>query len=194
MNRIIRLPFALLLLAVAACSGQKEPATQGMARVEATLAAVREDARRHASAELDAVEQRLAALRTEFEKQNYGAVAKALPELDQQLAALQETTAQRRREAEEADARARQAWSGLAAEIPRHIDTLQKRLDLLVRQRKVARGASAESLLLDNVRNIWADADNLFRVGQSQQAVTRAEEARAKARELAEQLGATLDP
>ena len=47
--------------------------------------------------------------------------------------------------------------------------------------------------VLDNIRNLWADASNLFSSGMPVEASRRAEEARAKAQELAQKVNAKLE-
>jgi hypothetical protein len=63
----------------------------------------------------------------------------------------------------------------------------------MARGRRKTQEPSGDSLMLDNVRNLWADAGNLFSTGKPVEAAARAEEARAKAQELAQKLGAKLE-
>lgn len=184
---------ALLALALAGCSNQREPASQALAGLESSVAEFREDAERFAEEQHDALQERLARLRADFDNGEYKTVVTEAPEVQQSITELRDTVARKRREFEEASARATEAWNGFAAEMPRHIQTLERRLEQLVKQRRVGRGATEESLLLDNVRNIWSDANNLFTSGQPVEAAARAEEARASARELAQKLGAKLE-
>jgi hypothetical protein len=184
---------ALSLLALAACSGQKEPANQAIASVESSFAEIKADSERFASEQAAAIEKRVAELKASLEKKEYKTVVTDAPAVQKEITDLRATVATRRQEFEAASARATDAWNGFAAEMPRYLDTLQKRIDVLVKQRKVAKGTSEDSLLLDNVRNLWADASNLFSAGKPVDAAARAEEARAKAQQLAQKLGAKLE-
>lgn len=185
---------ALSLLAVlAGCSSRKEPAQEAVTGLETSLEQIRPEARSYAPGPLDAVDERMAALHRDMDEEHYSAVVEQAPEVQKQIDQLKSTVQARRQDAEQANARATEAWNGFVAEMPRYLDTLQKRLDQLVKTRKVPKGTSEESLLLDNVRNLWADANNLFRIGKPTEAVARAEEARARARELAQKLGAALE-
>jgi len=120
-------------------------------------------------------------------------VVTGTPAVQKQVSDLRDTVATRRQEFEAASARATEAWNGFAAEMPRYLDTLQKRLDTTTRGRRKTQEPSGDSLMLDNVRNLWADAGNLFSTGKPVEAAARAEEARAKAQELAQKLGAKLE-
>lgn len=181
-----------LLALVAACSSQKEPATQALASVESSVAEVRADAERFASDQYAAVQRSVADLRASFDKKDYKTVVTNSPTVQKQVTDLRDTVAARRTEFEQASARATEAWNGFAAEVPRYLDTLQKRVEAVTKRRE--KGSPTEnSLMLDNVRNLWADATNLFSAGKPVEASARAEEARAKARELAEKIGAKLE-
>lgn len=182
---------ATLILA-AGCAAQKEPAMQALASVEASLAEVKDDATRFAKDKLEAVEAKMAELKASFEQKKYKEVVAGVPELQKQVTTLKEDVAAKRAEFEQATARATETWNGLAAELPAQVDKLQKRIDQLVKQRKVDKGVTEDSLLLDNVKNLWADAGNLFASGKAVEAVAKGEEAKAKIVELAEKLKVKL--
>ena len=181
-----------MLAALAACSSQKEPAEQAINRVENSVAAVQADAERFASEEYAAVQKSVADLRATYDKKDYKTVVTNAPSVQKQVSDLQATVAERRTAFEEASARATEQWNGFAADMPRYIETLQKRVEATTKRRD--RGSPTEnSLMLDNVRNLWADASNLFNSGMPVEAARRAEEARAKAQELAQKVNAKLE-
>jgi len=183
---------AAMLAALAACSSQKEPATQAISRVESSVAEVKADAERFASEQYASVQKSVADLRAAYDKNDYKTVVTNSPAVQKQVTDLRDTVAARRKEFEEASARATEAWNGFAAEMPRYIDTLQKRIEATTRRKD--RGSPTEnSLMLDNIRNLWADASNLFSSGMPVEASRRAEEARAKAQELAQKVNAKLE-
>jgi hypothetical protein len=184
---------ALGLLALAACSSQKEPATQALASIESSVAELKEDGERFASEQVAAVERGVADLKAAFEKKDYKTVVTSSPTVQKQVSDLRDTVAVRRQEFEAASARATEQWNGYAAEMPRYLETLQKRLETMAKSRRRTQEPNEDSLLLDNVRNLWADAGNLFSTGKPVEAAARADEARAKAQELAQKLGAKLE-
>jgi hypothetical protein len=191
----VRILAAALLLVLAACSSQKEPATQAINNLESSVTELKADGERFAAEQMAAVERGVADLKASFDKKDYKTVVTNAPPVQKQVADLRESVAARRQEFEAASARATEQWNGYAAEMPRYLDTLQKRLDTMAKSRRnrSAQGPSEDSLLLDNVRNLWADAGNLFSTGKPVEAAARADEARAKAQELAQKLGAKLE-
>ncbi len=181
-----------LLALVAACSMQKEPATKALAGVESSVAEVKADGERFASEQYAAAQKAVADLRASFDKKDYKAVVTSSPSVQKQITDVRDTVAVRRKEFEEASAKATEAWNGFAAEMPRYLDTLQKKVESVTKRKE--KGAPTEnSLMLDTVRNLWADATNLFSAGKPVDASRRAEEARAKAQELAQKIGAKLE-
>jgi hypothetical protein len=183
---------AMGLLALAACSSQKEPATQALASIESSASELKADGERFAAEQWANVEKGVADLKASFDKKDYKTVVTTSPAVQKDISSLRDTVAARRQEFEAASARATETWNGLAAEMPRHLEALQKRLDVVTRQAR-GKGPTEDSLMLDNVRNMWADASNLFSAGKPVEAATRAEEARAKAQELAQKIKAKLD-
>jgi hypothetical protein len=180
------------LMVLGACSSQKEPATQAVANLETSLAAVKADGERFASDASASVERKVDELRAALDKKDYKTVVARAPEVEKDISALRENVAVKRKELEEANARATETWNGFSAEMPRYLDTLQKRVDALAKRAR-NKAPSEDSLLLANIRNLWADAGNLFSTGKPVEATARAEEARAKAQELAQKINAKLE-
>ncbi len=183
---------ALGLTLLTACSSQKEPAGQAIAGLERSLAEVKADGERFASEQEAAVERKVADLKAANDKKDYKTVVANAPAVQKDISDLKVTIAAKRKEVEEANARATESWNGFTAEMPRYLDTLQKRVDAMAKRAR-NKGPSEDSLLLTNIRNLWADAGNLFSTGKPVEASARAEEARAKARELAAKINAKLE-
>src|SRR5690349_13164745 len=144
------------LMFLAACSSQKEPATQAVANLESSLAEVKTDGARFASERSAAVERKVDELRAALDKKDYKTVTARAPEVQQDIAALRTEVTTKRQEFEVATARATETWNGYAAEMPRWLETLQKRVDALAKRSR-SKDPSEDSLLLANVRNLWAD-------------------------------------
>lgn len=175
----------LAALAVAAgCAGQKEPAENAVASVEAALAEFKDDAVKFAKDQYEAVEAKIADLKAKVEKKEYKEVVVAAPEATKDVTALRETVAAKKTEFEAAVAAATEKWNALAADMPAIVAALQKKVDAMAKGKK-DKSPSADSLALDTVKNMWADASNLFSSGQAVEAVAKGEEAKAKAQELA---------
>jgi hypothetical protein len=175
------------LVVVAGCAGQKEPAEKALASVEASLAEIRDDASKFAKDQYEAVEAKVADLKGRIDKKEYKEVVVAVPEVTKEVGALKETVAAKKAEFELAAAAATEKWNAMGAEVPKIVASLQAKVDALAKRSK-DKSPSADSLALDTVKNMWADATNLFSSGMAVEAAAKAEEARAKALELATKL------
>jgi hypothetical protein len=175
------------LVVVAGCAGQKEPAEKALASVEASLAEVRDDAVKFAKDQYDAVEAKVADLKARVEKKEYKEVVVAAPEVTKEVSALKETVTAKKAEFEVAAAAATEKWNAMGAEVPKIVASLQAKVDAMTKRSK-DKSPSADSLALDTVKNMWADATNLFSSGMAVEAAAKADEARAKAMELASKL------
>lgn len=182
--------FAALIL-VAGCAGQKEPATQAIAAVEASVAEIRNDATQFAKEQFDAVEAKLTELKANLEQKKYKEVVAGAAALQPQIAALKSDVATKSAEFNMAKARATETWTAIAAELPNQVTAVEKRIAQLVKSRRI-KLESAESQALDQVKNLWSDANNLLTSGQTVDAAAKAEEAKTKLAELAGKMKVSL--
>ena len=192
LKRTLSLAAVALLVLGAGCANQKEPAAAAVQSVESSLAEVRDDASKFAKEQLESTENALAGLRARLDKGEYKEVISGAPEVTKQVTSLKEAVAAKKTEFEAAAAKATAEWNALTAEVPGYVDTLQKRIDALIKSRKIQKGVSKESLDLDTIKNTWADAGNLFTSGQAVEAAAKAQEAKVKAEELATALKVKL--
>ncbi|MEO7773352.1 MAG: hypothetical protein ABIT36_09240 [Steroidobacteraceae bacterium] len=175
------------LVVVAGCAGQKEPAEKALASVESSLAEVKDDAVKFAKDQYDAVEAKIVDLRAKIEKKEYKEVVVAAPEVSRDVGSLKETVAAKKVEWETAAAAATEKWNAMGAEFPKLVAALQAKVDANAKRSR-DKSPSGDSLMLDTVKNLWADATNLFTSGDASAAVAKADEARMKAEELATKL------
>lgn len=93
MSRSIRLPrllaAAVMSVALAACAGQKEPAQQSLAELDANLGKVAELSQKYMAEEYAGVEGQIAALKASFDKGEYGAVVATAPKTAAAIRKLQ---------------------------------------------------------------------------------------------------------
>ena len=184
--------FAALVL-LAGCAGQKEPATKALASVEASVAEIKTDATQFARKQFDAVEGKLTELKADLEQKKYKEVIAGTAALQTQVAALKSDVATRSAEFNLAKANATQTWTAIAAELPNQVAAVEKRIAQLAKSRRIKQGAaSEESQQLDQVKNLWSDANNLLTSNQTLDAAAKAEEAKAKLAELAAKMKVKL--
>jgi len=187
---------ALLATAVLAvgCAQQKEPATRAVAEVEATVNAVRADAEKYASTELQQVESAVASLKEQLNKKDYKGALAAAPAVATQAAALQQTVADKKREMEAAMAAAQEQWRSLSSDVPQMVAAIQSRVDMLSQSRKLPKNLTPETLQsakdgLQVMRTTWDEAAASFSAGDPVQAVSKAQTVKDKGAEVMQLLG-----
>ena len=191
MKKMLALALALTLgLVVSACSGDKGPAEAAMAAANAAFDAVRADARVYVPDQYKVVEDAFAAVNDNFKKENYTqALADAKGLLDK-VAALKTA-------ADEKRAGLNKSWTDLSAGLPGVVTTIQSRVDILSKARRLPKDISTESFDaakagLDMMNQTWKEASDAFGGGNLTDAVAKAQTVKAKAAEVMGQLGMTV--
>ena len=177
-------------LLVAGCAREKEPASQAIASVEASLNSVHDDAAKYAATELQQADAGLAALRDSFAKKDYKGVLAAAPGVTAQVAALQSKVA----EAHAAIAAAGDQWRAISADVPNMIAAIQTRVDMLSQAKKLPKALTAESFQaakdgLAFMQTTWAEATQSFGSGNAVDAVAKANTVKEKGTEVLKLLG-----
>lgn len=184
---------ALVAVMLAACSSQKEPAENAVARVVAALEEIRADAQTYASDQLQAVESSVSRLKANLDKQDYSSVVQGAPSVASEVEALKTTVAQAKADAEATLAAAQSEWTDLSASVPALVEKLQARVDQLTKSRKYPKGMDKAAFDtakagFETLKTEWTDATAEFDSGHPADAVRKARSAKAKAQELANQL------
>ncbi len=178
MNRIKFNWLAVLVasLMVVACAGQQDSATRAVADIEAAIAPVFSDAQKYAAEELQQVQAGLAALKDQLAQQDYKGVVAAAPAVSAQVASLTQTVNAKREEALAAMAAASEEWNTLTAEVPKMVEALQSRVDILSQSKKLPKNVSKDAFQaaqggLESAKSAWADATAAFGAGDPVKAV-----------------------
>lgn len=186
---------AAAALLITGCANQKEPAERGVSQVEASLAEFKGDAEKYAADDLKGVEESIARLKGELAQKNYRAVVMQTPNVASTVAALKDTVAKKKADAEEMLAAAQQEWADLSTRVPEMVTRLQKKMDSLAKTKKLPKGmdkAAWETAKTDfeGVKTSWTEATSEFSSGMAADAVRKARAAKAKGEELIEKVGA----
>jgi hypothetical protein len=195
MNRTrVLLAIVIVAAALGGCANQKEPATQAVASITASLDAVRADASKYASEQLTQAEASLASLKASLDKGDYKAVLANAPALTSQIASLEQATAAKKSEAEAAAAAATQEWQGLSADVPQMIAAVQSRVDILSQSKKLPKNLSADALKsaqdgLSSMKSSWAEATSAFSAGNATAAVNKARAVKEQGAKVMQTLG-----
>jgi hypothetical protein len=187
--------FAAAAMLITGCANQKEPAEKAVSQVEASLSQFKGDAETYAAEELQGVEESIAKLKEELAAKNYKAVVLQTPNVASTLAALKDTVAKKKADAEQILAAAQQEWTDLSASVPEMVTKLQSKVDSLNKSRKLPKGVdkagfAAAKAEFETLKSSWAEATAEFSSGMVADAVRRARAAKAKGEELVQKLGA----
>lgn len=187
---------ALLVMALfmTACARQKEPATKAVAEIETSVNTLRDDASKYAAAEFKPVEDSLASLKASLASGDYKAVLAAAPGLSAQLTTLQQSVADKKKEAEAALAAATEQWKALSTEVPDMLAAIQSRVDVLSQSKRLPKNLKAEAFQaakdgLEAMKTGWSEAGSEFSSGAAAAAVTKAQAAKDKGAEVLKLLG-----
>jgi len=181
-------------LLVVACMSQKAPAEQAVSSAESALAGLRDGAQKYAPDQLQALDASLAQMKDNLAKGNYKAVVDAVPSFNSGLKSLKETVDQKTQEAAEAIAKAKDQWDPMSKDVPKMVDAIQSRVDILSKSHHLPKGVTKDSLAaaksgLDAMKQAWTEAGNAATSGDYTTAVTKAQAVKDQATGIMKSLG-----
>jgi hypothetical protein len=184
--RPLRHATLLICLAVAACSGQKEPAHKLIADIDEVVAGASAEAAQYVPNELKDVQDRVERLRSAFGKQDYATVVGQGPDVLNAAQALAPEAAAKK------DAMLRalnDAWTDLAAEIPVQVAAVQARLDELAKKssKRAPAGVDVDTSrsAIGSAMSLWSKAQAAFAAGNMDEAVNTAKDVKVKVSDAA---------
>jgi paraquat-inducible protein B len=186
---------AVALIAIG-CANQKGPAEQAVAKIDAEVAAIRQDAAKLAPGDLQGVEASIASLKEKMAKGDYKAVLADAPAVTSAVDSLRQTVASKKAEAEAAMTAATAEWNSLSADVPKMVEAIQSRVDILGKSRKLPKNVSQEAFDaaksgLDSMKATWAEATAAFASGDSVSAVAKANSVKQQGNDVLQKLGMT---
>jgi len=180
---------ALMVIILAACAGQKEPAGKIIGEIQATVTAASAEAAKYIPEQLMSVQTQLDALKASFDKQDYAAVVSGGPAV---LAAAQLLATSAAEKKDDALKALNDQWTALAGSVPAQLTAIQNRIEYLAKKGNKKAGAgidldAAKSGLSDAL-SLWSKAQAAFATGNLDEAVKTAQEVKSKAESLASSL------
>jgi hypothetical protein len=184
----------LAAVIIAACANQRAPAQQAVTAAETELTNIRDMANRYAPDQLQAVDAQLNAVKDSLAKGDYKGVMAAMPALNTAISNLKDTAAANQQTADAASAKAKDAWGPLSSEVPKMVDTISSRVDILSKSRHLPRGVTKDTLAaaksgVDSMRSAWSDASNAATSGDYTTAVTKGQAVKDQASQIMQSLG-----
>ena len=166
---------ACVVLLLAACASQMEPAQRSISDIEVVLDATAPDAAKYVPDLLTDVRREFGDLKAAFDRQDYAAVLRGAPAVLSRAQGL--TSAAAAKKAELAQALGEE-WSDLADRLPEYMTTMQSRIEFLSRKssKKLAAGIDLDAARgsLSEASSVWSKAQAAFATGNLSEAVTTA--------------------
>ncbi len=187
---------ALTALVIAACQNQRAPAEQAVAAAESSLTNIRDAATHYAPDQLQAVDAQLNSAKDSLSKGDYKAVLAGMPALNTAIANLRDTATAKQQEADAANAKAKDAWGPMSTDVPKMVDAISSRVDILSKSHHLPKGVTKDSLAaarsaVDNMKSAWSDASNAATSGDYATAVSKGQGVRDQASQVMHSLGMT---
>lgn len=194
MNRSIWITAGLATLLVYACSSQKEPASQAIEKIDNTMSMIHDSAARYSADTLPGVESQVAALKQTYAKGDYAGVLTQAPAVNTAVANLRSDASTKQSAADADQAKVKQQWRTLSAEVPKMVAGLHTQVDTLSSGHSFPKGVTKASFATakDSVTSLdamWTDANNTVSTGDYAGAVTKGQAVKDKATELMHTLG-----
>jgi hypothetical protein len=179
---------------IVGCANQKPAAEQAIANADSALSAVRDMAQKYVPDQLQGVETQLAGLKDSLGKGDYKAVIDGAPALMTAIGGLKDAAAAKQADAEAAVAKAKDAWGSMSTDVPKMVDAIQSRVDILTKSRHLPKGVTKDSLAaaqsgLASMKSAWSDATNAATSGDYATAMSKAQAVKDQATQIMQSLG-----
>ena len=178
--------FVIMILAatlLAACgSGDKGPAETALKAAEEAINSAKGDASKYMPDQVRSLESALAATREKLSKGDYKAVLSEAPALTSKAQEIASAAAAKKSELTK-------SWEGLSSGMPRVVEAIKSRVDILSQSKKLPAGMSAETLAqakagLSEITQQWTAATEASKGGNLADAVAKASSVKVKAAEV----------
>ena len=194
MNRSIWITAGFATLLVSACSSQKDPAAKALERIDNTMAMIHDSAQKYSPDTLPGVQEQVTAIHQTFAKGDYAGVLAQAPTVNTAVSNLRSDAGTKQAAAEAEQAKVKQQWRALYAEVPKMVAGLKTQVDSLSSGHALPKGVTKASFatVKDSVASLdtmWTDASNTESTGDYAGAVTKGQAVKDKATELMHTLG-----
>lgn len=188
MKNFLRTAAVIVIAAtMAACSSQKGPADAAIKAAEGALASARAEADRYVPHQVKAAEDAITAARDQFGKGDFQGALK--------LAAQATATARDLSAAAiEKKAELTHAWDEASGSLPKLVDSIRDRVEVLAKSRKLPKGIDKATLAkakegLATASSAWDEAQKEFSSGDIAAAIEKAAAVREQGSEILALLG-----
>ena len=184
----------LAAVLIAGCQNQRAPAEQAVQAADSALTNIRDMASHYAPDQLQAVDAQLSGVKDSLAKGDYKGVLAAVPALNTAIGNLKDTATAKQEEAQAASAKAKDAWGPLSSDVPKMVDAISSRVDILSKSHHLPKGVTKDSLAaaksgLDSMKATWGDASNAASSGDFTTAVSKGQAVKDQASQIMQSLG-----
>ena len=186
----------LAVLSLVGCENQKIPAEQAVAAADAALVPIRDSALKYAPDQLQAIDAQLNGVKDNLAKGDYKGVLAAGPGIMTAISSLKDAASAKAADADAALSKAKDAWSSVSTDVPKMVDAIQSRVDMLSKSHHLPANVTKDSLAgaksgLDSLKSMWSDASSAASSGDYTGAMAKAQAVKDKAADIMKSLGMT---
>jgi hypothetical protein len=178
--------FIVMILAailIAACgSGDKGPAETALKAAEAAIDSAKGEASKYMPDQVKSLESALSSTREKLSKGDYKAVLSEAPALTSKAQEIASAAAAKKAELAK-------SWEDMSAGMPKVVEAIKSRVDILSQSKKLPAGMSADTLAqakagLNEITQQWTAATEASKGGNLMDAVAKASSVKVKAAEV----------
>lgn len=178
--------FIVMILAatlIAACGGgDKGPAETALKAAEAAIDSAKGEASKYMPDQVRSLESALSSTREKLSKGDYKAVLSEAPALTSKAQEIASAAAAKKAELTK-------SWEGLSSGMPRVVEAIKSRVDILSQSKKLPAGMSADTLAqakagLSEITQQWTAATEASKGGNLMDAIAKASSVKVKAAEV----------
>lgn len=185
--------WTLVLLAcglVVACGKEKRMAQAALKSAETTVASAGEDVAKYAPDQWKEITDSLASAKDSFARKDYKAALASLADIGPKVQEAEGLASTKKTELEN-------AWNDMSAGLPKMMDAIKSRVDILAASRKLPAGmdkAKLEGITsgLASATQTWNEASDAQKAGNLTEAVAKANSVKEAATKLMQDLGMSL--
>ena len=175
-----------------ACGSDQGPAEQAIKAAEEAVNSTKAEAAKIVPDQVKSLESALAAVKEKFAKKDYKAVITEAPSLSGKAKEVLEAAKAKKEELTK-------SWTDLSAGLPKMVEAIQSRVDILSKSKKLPANLTAEKFAeaksgLAAAKEEWAKALESFKAGNVTDAVSVANSVKEKAAKTMETLGMPVPP
>ncbi|HWX68901.1 MAG TPA: hypothetical protein VNY25_04305 [Steroidobacteraceae bacterium] len=187
---------ALTAVLIAGCQNQRAPAEQAVAAADSSLTSTRDMAMRYAPDQLQAVDTQLNSAKDKLAKGDYKGVLADIPAINSAINNLRDTATAKQQEVQAANDKAKDAWGPMSTDVPKMVDAIQSRVDILSKSHHLPKGVTKDTLAaakssVDSMKAVWNDASTAATAGDYSTAVSKGQTVKDQASQVMHSLGMT---